>query len=122
MEKGSIILIGATTENPSFEINGALLSRCKVFVLQQLTREDIVGLLERDHDLTLRELRGYFTWRKEIRKGNYRVAGNTMAMIYLYELVNGIGTASPEESLQKMREFEEHYINMVHPKGRILCN
>ena len=34
VEKGSIILIGATTENPSFEINGALLSRCKVFVLQ----------------------------------------------------------------------------------------
>ena len=34
VEKGSILLIGATTENPSFEINGALLSRCKVFVLQ----------------------------------------------------------------------------------------
>ena len=37
VEKGSIILIGATTENPSFEINSALLSRCKVFVLQALT-------------------------------------------------------------------------------------
>ena len=36
VEKGSIILIGATTENPSFEINSALLSRCKVFVLQAL--------------------------------------------------------------------------------------
>lgn len=36
VEKGSIILIGATTENPSFEVNGALLSRCKVFVLQGL--------------------------------------------------------------------------------------
>ena len=34
VEKGSIILIGATTENPSFEVNGALLSRCKVFVMQ----------------------------------------------------------------------------------------
>ena len=34
VEKGSIILIGATTENPSFEVNGALLSRCKVFVLR----------------------------------------------------------------------------------------
>ena len=47
VEKGSIILIGATTENPSFEINGALLSRCKVFVLQPLGREDLVGLLKR---------------------------------------------------------------------------
>ena len=47
VEKGSIILIGATTENPSFEVNGALLSRCKVFVLQALTIEDLVTLLRR---------------------------------------------------------------------------
>ena len=47
VEKGSIILIGATTENPSFEINGALLSRCKVFVLKALTVDDIVKLLRR---------------------------------------------------------------------------
>ena len=47
VEKGSIILIGATTENPSFEINGALLSRCRVFVLQGLTQENVKELLER---------------------------------------------------------------------------
>lgn len=47
VEKGSIILIGATTENPSFEVNGALLSRCKVFVLQALTPDDITALLRR---------------------------------------------------------------------------
>ncbi len=47
VEKGSIILIGATTENPSFEVNGALLSRCKVFVLKALEKEDLVGLLKR---------------------------------------------------------------------------
>ena len=46
VEKGSIILIGATTENPSFEVNGALLSRCKVFVLQALKTEDLVKLLK----------------------------------------------------------------------------
>lgn len=45
VEKGSIILIGATTENPSFEINAALLSRCKVFVLQPLTTDDLTELL-----------------------------------------------------------------------------
>ena len=45
VEKGSIVLIGATTENPSFEVNAALLSRCKVFVLQALTEEDIITLL-----------------------------------------------------------------------------
>ena len=47
VEKGNIRLIGATTENPSFEINGALLSRCRVYVLQPLTEEQIVGLLRR---------------------------------------------------------------------------
>ena len=46
VEKGSIILIGATTENPSFEINSALLSRCKVFVLKALEDEDILELLK----------------------------------------------------------------------------
>jgi putative ATPase len=47
VEKGNIRLIGATTENPSFEINGALLSRCRVYVLQPLTEEQIVQLLKR---------------------------------------------------------------------------
>lgn len=47
VEKGSIILIGATTENPSFEINSALLSRCKVFVMKPLDIDNIVKLLHR---------------------------------------------------------------------------
>ena len=47
VEKGHIRLIGATTENPSFEINSALLSRCRVYVLQPLNEEQIVTLLRR---------------------------------------------------------------------------
>jgi len=47
VEQGSIILIGATTENPSFEVNSALLSRCKVFVLKALSEDDLVRLLRR---------------------------------------------------------------------------
>ncbi len=46
VENGTIILIGATTENPSFEINSALLSRLKVFVLNQLTEDEIVKILQ----------------------------------------------------------------------------
>lgn len=46
VESGSIILIGATTENPSFEVNSALLSRCKVFVLKELMQSDLVQLLK----------------------------------------------------------------------------
>jgi putative ATPase len=46
VEKGNIVLIGATTENPSFEINSALLSRSRVFVLHSLQKEDIMKLLK----------------------------------------------------------------------------
>jgi putative ATPase len=47
VERGSIRLIGATTENPSFEIIAALLSRCRVYTLQALSQQDIFGLLQR---------------------------------------------------------------------------
>jgi len=46
VEKGIITLIGATTENPSFEVNSALLSRCQVYVLKALDEKDLVGLLQ----------------------------------------------------------------------------
>ena len=46
VEKGTIVLIGATTENPSFEVNGALLSRCRVYVLRPLGEEQIVAILK----------------------------------------------------------------------------
>src|SRR5467141_3947748 len=51
VENGIITLIGATTENPSFELTGALLSRCRVFVLEQLRDGDIRTVLERALDL-----------------------------------------------------------------------
>ena len=47
VEDGTITLIGATTENPSFHINNALLSRCKVIVLEKLSSETIVKILKR---------------------------------------------------------------------------
>ncbi|MBI2528029.1 MAG: replication-associated recombination protein A [Candidatus Rokubacteria bacterium] len=47
VEKGSLVLVGATTENPSFEVNAALLSRCRVYVLHPLGEDVVVGLLER---------------------------------------------------------------------------
>ena len=65
VEKGSIILIGATTENPSFEVNGALLSRCKVFVLQELKTEELCALLK--HALT--DPRGFGGQTVEISDG-----------------------------------------------------
>jgi putative ATPase len=47
VESGQVVLIGATTENPSFKIQNALLSRCRTFTLQKLTKEDIISILER---------------------------------------------------------------------------
>jgi putative ATPase len=47
VEQGTITLIGATTENPSFEVNGALLSRMRVFVLESLTEGDLVAVIDR---------------------------------------------------------------------------
>ena len=76
VEKGAIILIGATTENPSFEVNGALLSRCKVFVLKALTQEDIKGILLR----ALKDPRGF---------GNERVHLEEKDLEFLAQLSNG---------------------------------
>ena len=66
VEKGSIILIGATTENPSFEINNALLSRCQVFVLKELSSNDILTLLKR----ALNDKRGYTNLKINISDSN----------------------------------------------------
>lgn len=46
VENGTIILIGATTENPSFSLNNALLSRCRVVVMEKLTMEDVLEILK----------------------------------------------------------------------------
>ena len=66
VEKGSIILIGATTENPSFEINNALLSRCQVLVLKELSSNDILTLLKR----ALNDKRGYANLKINISDSN----------------------------------------------------
>lgn len=58
VEDGSIVLIGATTENPSFEVNSALLSRCQVYILESLTQEELEKVLQRalTEDITLKSL------------------------------------------------------------------
>lgn len=58
IEKGTIVLIGATTENPSFEVIGPLLSRCRVFVLKMLSEEDVLTILKRTLSDEVRGLSG----------------------------------------------------------------
>ena len=108
VEKGSITLIGATTENPSFEINAALLSRCKVFVLKELNAQDLTAMLAH----ALRDPRGFggSTVRMEddlltcvaaFANGDARTALNTLEMAVLN------GEISPDGSITVTRQTLE---------------
>ena len=136
VEKGSIILIGATTENPSFEVNGALLSRCKVFVLQALSEEDILQLLQR----AVTDPRGFGDMKVDISQdclkmiavfanGDARSALSTLEMAVLNgdEDENGVTvTAETVESCTSRKSLlydktgEEHYnlISALHKSMR----
>ena len=63
------------------------------------------------HDLNIRQLRGYFSWRAHVRKGEFLPIPLSLAYMYLYELLNGIGTASPEDGLKKMKAFETGFLD-----------
>ncbi len=136
VERGSIILIGATTENPSFEVNGALLSRCKVFVLQALKTEDLVTLLER----ALHDPRGFggenirispemLEMIANFANGDARSALSTLEMVILNgDVQDGGVTVTPEtleqciskKSLLYDKKGEEHYnlISALHKSMR----
>ena len=136
VEKGSIVLIGATTENPSFEINSALLSRCKVFVLQALTHEDLLGLLRR----ALTDDRGFGREHVSIpdkaldaiadfSNGDARSALSTLEMVVLNGEADEHGITVTEETLAQClsrkslmydKDGEEHYnlISALHKSMR----
>ncbi len=136
VEKGSIILIGATTENPSFEVNGALLSRCRVFVMKALTTEDLTALLSR----ALTDPRG-FGDRKvrmddsmlhvvaEFANGDARTALSTLEMVVLNGNAEGDAITVTAETLEQCtsrksllydKTGEEHYnlISALHKSMR----
>lgn len=136
VEKGSITLIGATTENPSFEVNGALLSRCKVFVLQQLSYQDISGLLKR----AIEDPRGFGNEKIEISddfieaiakfaNGDARNALTTLEMVVLNgneeDGVIKITESTMEQCISRKsllydKSGEEHYnlISALHKSMR----
>lgn len=63
------------------------------------------------HDLNLRQLRGYFTWRTHVRKGEYLPIAPSLACIYVYELLNGIGTDGPADTLEKLKAFRTGFLD-----------
>ena len=137
VEKGSIILIGATTENPSFEVNSALLSRCKVFVLQELKTAELVQLLKR----ALADEKGFGTQKINIEEellemiavfanGDARTALSTLEMAVLNGDMDAGGTTTvtretleqctSKKSLLYDKTGEEHYnlISALHKSMR----
>ena len=61
------------------------------------------------HDLNVRQLRGYFTWRTQIRKGHFSRTCSSFAYLYIYELLNGIGTCNASDSFAKLQDFRHGY-------------
>lgn len=136
VEKGSIVLIGATTENPSFEINSALLSRCKVFVLKGLSVDDLIDMMKK----ALIDKRGFGYMQVAIddellymiagfANGDARMALNTLEMVVL----NGekqedkvfvskeiLEQCVNQKSLLYDKKGEEHYnlISALHKSMR----
>lgn len=136
VEKGSIILIGATTENPSFEINAALLSRCRVFVLKALEEKDLIRLLEN----ALKSPKGFGNQNVNISadnikaiaafaNGDARTALNTLEMAVLNGEISAEGITVTTEGLSQCisrksllydKTGEEHYnlISALHKSMR----
>ena len=137
VEKGAIVLIGATTENPSFEINNALLSRCRTFVLKELSVENILTLLKR----AITNERGFGKSKVEISEddlkfiatfasGDARSALTTLDMIITNSDIDKDGVIhvtreNIEECLTKKtllydKDGEEHYniISALHKSMR----
>lgn len=136
VEKGSIILIGATTENPSFEINSALLSRCKVFVLKTLKTSDIMQLLhnalqnprafpQKKINIDKKALKAI----AEFASGDARTALNTLEMAVLNGAQQGQVITITHQNLQQLiskkfmnydKKGEEHYnlISALHKSMR----
>ncbi len=137
VERGSIILVGATTENPSFEINSALLSRCKVFILKALEEADLKELLLH----ALKSPKGFGNMKVSIEdahlsaiarfaNGDARTALNTLEMAVFNGRMNERAVLCVDEevlaqcmnrrSLLYDKNGEEHYnlISALHKSMR----
>lgn len=93
VEDGTIILVGATTENPSFELNGALLSRCKVFVLNRLDEKALMTLAKRAEEIMEKPLPLDETGKKylcTLADGDGRYFINLIEAVYQYARPNEI--------------------------------
>ena len=137
VEKGTIVLVGATTENPSFEVNSALLSRCRVYVLHGLAEEDLLRLMRRALDDRERGLAAHAAEVSDdalrliarLANGDARAALNILELAVVLAPREGgrprVGEASIREAAQKKtllydKSGEEHFnlISALHKSLR----
>ena len=137
VEKGTIVLVGATTENPSFEVNSALLSRCRVYVLRGLEESDLLAIMRRalaDGERGLAQLHPEATDEAlrsiaAVANGDARVALNVLELsVVLAPLAGGhrrvtadtIREAAQRRTLLYDKSGEEHYnlISALHKSLR----
>lgn len=137
VEKGSIILVGATTENPSFELNSALLSRCKVFILKALEESDLMEMLRRAvespkglGDMNIGISEEQLSAIARFSNGDARTALNTLEMAVFNGQMNSDGSVTVDDetlaqcmnrrSLLYDKNGEEHYnlISALHKSMR----
>ncbi len=119
VEKGTLTLIGATTENPSFEVNAALLSRCQVYILESLSRSDIRLLLERAiaKDLTLQSKNIVIKEDEALYRysgGDVRKAYNILELVVAdrdtVEITNALVSKSLQGQMSRYdKSGEQHY-------------
>ena len=112
--------------------SGSSAERAKNFYLQGLYmadyeddvpwQGDFFKYFPTYHDLSTDQLRGYFTWRGRVRKGLFQPIPVSAAYIYLYELINNIGTAGPEDSLRHMAAFELGFLDSGYGDARMRKN
>ncbi len=131
VEQGDVVLVGATTENPSFEVNAALLSRCRVLELEPLTPDELVTLLER----ALTDERGLGgriqVERKQLLALAHASDGDARRALTLLETAAGLSTSAKLDAdaleqalagkaLRYDRDGEEHYnlISALHKSIR----
>jgi putative ATPase len=120
VEKGIVTLIGATTENPSFEVNSALLSRCQVYVLKSLNDDDLIHLLQQalekdemlqQHTVQLTETEALITIS----------GGDARKLLNLFELVVGSLASSGESPVlitdEKVMEIAQQRIALYDKSG-----
>lgn len=131
VEKGTIILIGATTENPSFELNSSLLSRVKVYMVKPLSFDDVKKIIERALS-SEKGLAGKYTLTPDgldfianISDGDARVALNALELSTLASQAHNIDLKTAEDIVQKKalkydKQGEEHYnlISALHKSLR----